>query len=77
MLAGFGLIALGAYENGFQTVGGTFVVAAIAIPAMRNQCKRYGIAQVRAIVDDPARASAARSAFNELTSDCFVYKQAA
>ncbi len=77
MLAGFGLIAVGVYEAGYQTVGGTFVVAAIAIPAMRNQCKRYGIAQVRAIVDDPARASAARSAFDELTADRFFNKRAA
>jgi hypothetical protein len=77
MLTGFGLIAAGVYDVGFQTIGGTYVVAAIAIPAMRSQCKRYGIAQVRAIVDDRVRATAARSAFNELTGECFFNKQAA
>ncbi len=77
MLTGFVLIAAGVYEAGFQTIAGTLVVSAIAIPAMRSQCKRYGIAQVRAIVDDPVRASAARSAFDELTGDRFFNKQAA
>jgi hypothetical protein len=77
MFTGFALIAAGVYEAGFQTIGGTIVVAAIAIPAMRSQCKRYGIAQVRAIVDDPVRASAARSAFDELVGDRYFNKRAA
>jgi hypothetical protein len=77
MLTGLGLIACGVYEAGFETFSGTFVVAAIAIPAMRSQCKRYGIAQVRAIVEDPVRAAAARSAFDELTGERYFNRQAA
>ena len=53
ILAGFGLIAGGAYEVGLETIGGAIVLAAIGLPAMRGQCSRYAIAQVRAIVADP------------------------
>jgi hypothetical protein len=77
LLAGLGLISGGVYEVGFQTICGTFVVAAIGLPAMRGQCRRYAIAQVRAIVDDPARASAVRAAFAELTDDRFSGRKAA
>ena len=64
---GLGLIASGAYEVGFQTIGGTLALAAIGLPTMRDQCRRYAVAQVRAILTDPARANAARTAFEELT----------
>jgi hypothetical protein len=33
---------------------------------MRSQCQRYAVAEVRAIVADPLRASIAREAFDEL-----------
>jgi hypothetical protein len=77
VLAGFGLIAGGAYAVGFQCVGGTLLLSAIGLPAMRAQCKRYAIAQVRVIVADPARANAVRSAFVELTGDGFAVRRAA
>jgi hypothetical protein len=37
------------------------------LPAVRGQCRRYAVAQVRAILDDPARAAVARAALDELT----------
>jgi hypothetical protein len=66
VLTGLLLIAGGEYEAGLQTVGGALLFAAIGMPAMRRQCQRYAIAQVRAIVEDPVRAAAAKSAFAEL-----------
>jgi hypothetical protein len=77
MLTGLGLIAAGVYDAGFQTIGGTILFAAIAIPAMRSQCKRYASAQVRAIANDPLRASAARSAFDDLVGDHLYNQRAA
>lgn len=77
MLTGLGLIAGGVYVVGFQTLGGTLVLAAIGLPAMRGQCQRYAIAQVRAIVADPARATTVRVAFADLTGDRFAGRQAA
>ena len=77
VLCGLGLIAGGVYEVGLQTIGGTLVLAAIGLPTMRGQCKRYAIAQVRAIVVDPTRAIAVRTAFAELTGDRFAGRQAA
>jgi hypothetical protein len=60
------LIAGSAYEIGFLTLGGTILFALNGLPAMRSQCQRYAIAQVRAIVADSSRATAVRSAFTEL-----------
>jgi len=77
VLTGLALIAGGVYDVGLQTIGGTLILAAIGLPTMRGQCKRYAIAQVRAIVVDPARANAVRTAFAELTGDRFAGRQAA
>ena len=59
-LTGLGLIAGGAFEAGLLTIAGTLLFAANGLPAMRGQCQRYAIAQVRAIVADPIRATAVR-----------------
>jgi hypothetical protein len=72
VLAGLGLIAGGVYEVGFATFGGTLILAIVGLPAMRGQCRRYAVAQVRAIVADPARAAAVRAAFCESAADRFV-----
>jgi hypothetical protein len=77
ILAGLGLVAAGAYQVGFQTIAGTLILAAIGLPAMRAQCRRYAIAQVRAIVADPARAATLRAALMELTGAPFRGRQAA
>jgi hypothetical protein len=76
-LAGLALIAMGVYAPGFQTTGGTLILAIIGLPAMRGQCRRYAIAQVRAIVAEPARAAVVRSAFDELNGDRFTVRRAA
>jgi hypothetical protein len=66
VLSGFGLIAAGDFETGLVTIGVTLIAAAMALPTMRNQCRRYAIAQVRAILTDPARAATVRAAVVEL-----------
>jgi len=68
-LTGFGLIAGGAYAIGFQTLGGALAVAGIGLPAIRRQCQRYAAAQVRAILADPARATAVRRVLEELSGE--------
>jgi hypothetical protein len=77
ILAGLSLIAGGAYEIGFQVIGGTLLLALVGLPAMRGHCRRYAIAQVRAIVLDPARSKVVRIAFAELTADRFAGRVAA
>jgi hypothetical protein len=77
VLAGFALISGGAFQVGYLWVGGALVVAAIGLPAMRGQCRRYAIAQVRAILADPTRANAVRSAFVELTTGKISPRRAA
>lgn len=68
VLAGLGLVASGTYEIGLQTFGGALIFAAVGLPVMQNQCRRYAIAQVRAILDQPVRAAAVRSTFAEFKS---------
>jgi hypothetical protein len=69
VLAGLGLIAWGQYSVGFQTLAVTLFLAATGLPAMRGQCARYAVAQVRAILSDPVRAAAVRAAFADLTGE--------
>jgi hypothetical protein len=76
-LAGLALIAGGAYELGVQTIVAAALLAAIGLPSMRGQCRRYAIAQVRAIVADPSRARAARRAFEEFADEPFAGRRAA
>jgi hypothetical protein len=77
ILLGFGLIAGGTYEVGLETIGGAIIFAAIGLPAMRAQCIRYAIAQVRAIAADPARAAAISAAFAEVAQDRYLGRRAA
>jgi hypothetical protein len=77
VLAGLGLVAGGAYTVGLQTMGGALIFAAIGLPAMRSQCRRYAIAQVRAIVDQPSRAAAVRTAFAEFNYQSLGLSRAA
>jgi hypothetical protein len=65
-ITAFGLIAGGAYTVGFQALWGALAMASFGLPAIHAQCRRYGAAQVRAILDEPARAAAVRAAFDEL-----------
>jgi hypothetical protein len=65
------------FATGLQTLGGAMIFAAIGLPAMRNQCRRYAVAQVRAIVGDPVRATAVRAAFGDLKTDRYILRRAA
>jgi hypothetical protein len=77
MQTGLGLIAGGAYEAGFLTICGTLFFAVTGLPAMRGQCQRYAVAQVRSILADPARAETVRMVFAELTNERFTGRLAA
>lgn len=77
VVSGLALIAGGVHALGLQTIGVTLFLAAIGLPTMRGQCKRYAIAQVRAILDDPTRANAVRSAFADLIPTRFPIRRAA
>ncbi len=63
--AGLGLIASHAYVAGSAVLSVALIVSAVGLPAIRNQCKRYAIAQVRAILDDATRACAVRFVITE------------
>lgn len=65
-LAAFALIGCGAYQPGFETLGCAIAVAVFGLPMLRRQCARYATAQVRAILSDPARATAVRAELAEL-----------
>lgn len=64
-LASFGLIAFHVYAVGFQILAAAAAFAMIGLPAIRNQCRRYAIAQVRAILEDSTRAATVYQAFAE------------
>jgi len=63
VLTSFVLLATGFYQLGLISLLSTLACTAVGLPAIRNECRRYAIAQVRAIVADPARAEQVRRAF--------------
>ncbi len=77
VLAGLWLVASGTFSVGLQTIAGALVFAAIGLPAMRTQCRRYAIAQVRAIVGDSRRAEAVRAAFADVSFGRAAMRRAA
>lgn len=77
VLTGLALVAMNARDTGFMTVGGVLVLAAVGLPAIRQQCKRYAIAQVKAILSDPLRAAQIRQAFEELEAVVVPMKRSA
>lgn len=77
LLTGLALVAGGAYQIGFVTIASTVFLAAICLPAMRNQCARYAHAQVRAILADRKRADIICDMFNELNASQFARRRAA
>jgi hypothetical protein len=62
LLTGMALVALG-INVGLLTVAAALTIASIGLPAIRQQCKRYALAEVKAIVSDSARAALIRQAF--------------
>jgi hypothetical protein len=76
-LTGFGLIASSAYQVGFETLGAALAVAALGLPAIRGQCKRYAVAQVRAILADATREREVRQVFADLAAERPIRRLAA
>jgi hypothetical protein len=64
-VAGLALIAFHAYEAGIAVLVAALLAATVGLPAIRAQCKRYAVAQVRAILADPGRAMLVQGALNE------------
>lgn len=69
VLTGLALVAVNSRDVGLVTIGGALLLAAVGLPAIRLQCKRYAIAQVRAILADPAREAAVHQAFSSLNGN--------
>jgi hypothetical protein len=64
VVTGFVLIASGVQQTGFVVLLSALSFAAIALPAIRSECRRYAIAQVRSILADPQRAALVRQALS-------------
>lgn len=77
VLTSFVLFAAGAYQAGSISLASTLALAAIGLPFIRNECRRYAIAQVRTIVADPTRAEQVRQAFADLFAPDALYRHAA
>jgi hypothetical protein len=63
VVTGLVLVAAHVHEAGLITFTGAILAAAVGLPAIRLQCKRYAISQVRAILADPNREMTVRQAF--------------
>jgi hypothetical protein len=63
IVTGLALVACGVTVTGLQVVGWTLLAAVVCLPAAYGQCRRYAVAQVRTILDDPERTEAVREAF--------------
>jgi hypothetical protein len=77
VLTGLALVSAGAYETGLITFGGAIAVATVGLPAIRLQCKRYAVAQVREILADPTREAAIRQAFSVLDEQPELWRRVA
>lgn len=77
VVTGLVLVALQVHEPGLMTFGGALVVGVIGLPAIRFQCKLYAIAQVRAILADPAREAMVREVFASLGAKTVPRRRAA
>lgn len=67
VFTGFAWISMGWYQQGLIVIMSTLGSAAIGLPIIRNECRRYAIAQIRAIVADAARVDQVRSAFDTIS----------
>lgn len=77
VLTGFVLIACGVEQTGITVVLASLALSAAGLPTIRSQCRRYAVAQVRAIVDDSERARLVREAFHGLETDRPTIRRAA
>jgi len=64
VFTGFALLATAAYLPGLTVIFTALGSAAVGLPIIRNECRRYAIAQVRAIVVSQGRALQVRRAFD-------------
>jgi hypothetical protein len=76
-LTSLALVACGAYDVGIRTLSATLVLAVIALPAIRAQCKRYAVAQVRAILSDSGRAAVVKATLVEVAGEEVAQRRAA
>ena len=77
VVSGFVLISAGVYPTGFIVILVAATFAAVGLPAIRSECKRYAIAQVRAIVSDKGRAAEVRQVLDSLLTCPPDFKRAA
>jgi len=77
VITGFTLVATGFLQPGLTTILIALGFAAVGLPAIRSECRRYAIAQVRAITADPTRAAAVRQAFSHVHSAPTIVRRAA
>lgn len=77
VVTGFILIATGVEQTSFTVVLAAMIFASVGLPAIRGECRRYAIAQVRAIVSDPQRAEMVRRAFDGVAPNTGDYREAA
>jgi hypothetical protein len=77
IVTGLALVASRKYEIGFETLGAIALFAANGLPTIRKQCRRYALAQIRAILADPTRAATVRAAFADLLHEPFSVRRAA
>lgn len=77
VLTGFVLVACGAEQTGVTVVLASLAFAAAGLPTIRTQCRRYAVAQVRAIVDDPERARLVVKAFESIRTEQPTLRRAA
>ena len=77
VLTGLVLISMNEYTVGGVVIAGALLLAIVGLPLVRYQCKRFAVAQVKAIVSDPARAAIVRQAFDWLPPACNSLKRSA
>jgi hypothetical protein len=77
VVTGLALVCANVLETGIITFGSAILIAAVGLPAIRLQCKRYAIAQVRAILADPAREAVIRQTLAVLDDRPASWRRAA
>ena len=77
VIASFVLVSTGLYQTGIASLAITLSLAALGLPVIRNECRRYAIAQVRAIVADPQRAAHVRRVFDTVAAKVRPYRRVA
>lgn len=66
VLTGLALVASGAQQPGITVMLTALALAFLGLPAVRNECRRHAVAQVREITRSPERSSLVSQAFDEI-----------